>query len=473
MKMIVYLRKIIACALVVLLAQLCRVPSSSAFSIGEERELGEKLLYTVRSSFPLLGDPDLHQYINNLGQEVLEIAGIQFFDYRFFIVESHQFNAFAAPSGLIFFYTKLIESMNSEDELVSVIAHEIGHVAKRHLASRMKKGRAINIAALGVALAALALGGGGAASQTLLAGSMAAGQSAQLYFSRQDEAEADALAYEWLKTLQRDPEGQKRMLQTMRRITRYRSGQVPQYLLTHPDPEARLDFVESLIYAENIIPQNRPETRDFEFLRFKYRIMSLDKNNGPSRRAFFVSKLSDPRATSFEVTMAMYGLSQLDRQQNNYERSLAMIDQVIEVFPDKNILQVDRAIILAETGEYATAMKILETAMDRDSNDMYAVYNAAQILEKLGVAERAKQLYMDVSYEMPEFSDAYFAIGRVLSSMGENLESRFYLGKYNLYEGKLKLAESNFRQVVKESPQDDIREQSEEMLELIERLKKG
>ena len=112
---------------------------SQSFSIGEEREVGEKLLYAVRSAFPIIGAPDIHQYINNLGTEVLEVTGIQFFDYRFYVVESDQFNAFAAPSGLIFFYTKLIESMNSEDELVSVLAHEIGHVAKRHLASRIHR----------------------------------------------------------------------------------------------------------------------------------------------------------------------------------------------------------------------------------------------------------------------------------------------------------------------------------------------
>lgn len=466
------LRKTIAVLLIIGLAQLGRVQPAQAFTVGEEREVGEKLLYAVRSSFPLVGDPDLHQYINDLGQEVLQVAGIQFFDYRFFIVESNQFNAFAAPSGLIFFYTKLIESMNSEDELVSVIAHEIGHVVKLHLSSRMQKGKVVNLAALGVALAALALGGGGAATQTLLAGSMAAGQSAQLYFSRQDETEADALAYQWLKELQRDPEGQKRMLQTMRRITRYRSGQVPQYLLTHPDPEARLDYVESLIQAENLSPADTTGTKDFEFLRFKYRIMSLDKD-GLSRRAYFASKLSDANASEFELIMARYGLSQLDRQQNNYEQSLTQLDEVIAFFPEKNILQVDKAIILAEMGEYEQAMLMLEQAMDRDPNDMYAAFNAAKILEKLGQTERAKQLFLEVSYQMPEYSDVYFAIGRVQSRLGNNVESRFYLGKYNLYEGKLKLAEYNFKEVARMSPSETLRQESEEMLALIERLKKG
>ena len=219
------------------------------FTVGEEKEVGEKLLYTVRASFPLLDDPDLHQYINQIGHEVLDVAGIQFFDYHFYIVESSQFNAFAAPSGLIFFYSKLIESMNSEDELISVMAHEVGHVVRRHLASRMKKGKVINFASMGAALAAIALGGG-AAAQGLLAGSIAAGQSAQLHFSRQDEIEADLLAYQWMQDMHRDTVGQKKMLQTMRRITRYRTGQIPQYLLTHPDPEARLDYVSSLIAAD-------------------------------------------------------------------------------------------------------------------------------------------------------------------------------------------------------------------------------
>ena len=77
--------------------------SALGFSVGEEKEVGEKLLYAVRSSFPILDEPDLHQYITDIGNEVLDVAGIQFFDYHFYVVESSQFNAFAAPSGLIFF----------------------------------------------------------------------------------------------------------------------------------------------------------------------------------------------------------------------------------------------------------------------------------------------------------------------------------------------------------------------------------
>lgn len=445
--------------------------SVMGFSVGEEKEVGEKLLYAVRSSFPILDEPDLHQYITHIGNEVLDVAGIQFFDYHFYIVESSQFNAFAAPSGLIFFYSKLIESMNSEDELVSVMAHEVGHVVKRHLASRMKKGKIVNLASLGAALAAIALGGG-AAAQGLIAGSLAAGQSAQLHFSRQDEIEADLLAYQWMQDMQRDTLGQKRMLQTMRRITRYRTGQIPQYLLTHPDPEARLDYVSSLIAADSDYLTDNEESRNFAFLRFKYRIMSITQKSSTAR-AFLASELSDARATDFERTMALYGLAQVDRRSNNFEQSLSRMDEVISAFPNQPILQVDKAIILADQGEYLQARILLEQVKRKRPNDSYVLFNLGKVVSKLGDSDLAVDLFKEVAYDIPEFSDVYFEIGKILSGLGKNIDARFYLGKYNLYEGQLKLAEANFKQVAgKTDEQSKMGMASREMLDLIERLKK-
>lgn len=464
------LYKSITLLLILSLLQVVNPRLSLSFTVGEEREVGEKLLYAVRAAFPIVGEPDIHQYINNLGDEVLTVAGVQYFDYRFYVVESEQFNAFAAPSGLIFFYTGLIESMTSEDELVSVLAHEIGHVVKRHLASRMKKGKIVNFATLGLALAAIAFGGGGAAAQALMTGSLAAGQSAQLHFSREDEIEADLMAYKWINDLQRDPYGQKEMLKTMRRITRYRMGQVPQYLLTHPDPEARLDYVEGLLAADHRVVRERTSENDFSFLRFKYRLVSMVKDS-KAARAYLASKMSDSRSSDFDVTMARYGLSQLDRKENSLERALKQIDQVIEELPGKEILYVDRAILLAEMGQIEQAKTILKKASRNDPFNMHATYHLAKILNKTGDTEEALQLFFDVSYEMPEYSTVYFEIGKIFAQKGVEIESRFYLGKYNLYEGKLKLAASNFKQVFKSAQSDQkMKDESEKMLSLIEKL---
>ncbi|MEE4136662.1 MAG: M48 family metalloprotease, partial [Desulforhopalus sp.] len=188
--------------LILVLGQPTTLQPAGAFSIGTEREIGEKLLYSVRSAFSLVDDPDIVQYITSLGRNVLEVAGVQYFDYHFFVIDNKEFNAFAAPSGLIFFHSGLIATMQSEDELVSVLAHEIGHIVKRHLASRVEKGTYTSVASLGLALAAVAFGG--AAAPALLTGALATGQSMNLHFSRQHEEEADLLAYGWMKKLGRN-----------------------------------------------------------------------------------------------------------------------------------------------------------------------------------------------------------------------------------------------------------------------------
>lgn len=437
--------------------------SAFAFTIGEEKEVGEKLLYGVRSAFTVLDDPDISRYINDLGAEVLQVAGVQYFDYRFYIIENRDFNAFAAPAGLIFFHSGLIETMNSEDELVSVLAHEIGHVVKRHLATRMENGKLVTMASMAVALAALALGDA-KATAALITGSLAAGQSANLHFGRQHEEEADLLAYGWMKELSRSAEGQEKMLQTMRRITRYKMGQVPQYLLTHPDPEARLDYVQSLIAADNDHSTKNPDTDNFDFLRFKYRILSQVEDTKHVRQ-LVSSKAASPNSSSFDTIMAKYGLSQIDKEENNFTNSLKLLNEVIEYFPDENILFIDKGNSEIGAGHYEQAIKTLERAYKKDPTDNYATYSLADAYFKIGNTKKAKQLFKQIAQSLPEYSKVYYELGRMANAQNRIGESAFYLGKYNLYEGKLKLALFNFKSARNSK---DLSESVQKEIEILE-----
>lgn len=446
------------------------LPEAEAFSIKEERQVGEKLLYTVRKSFDVLDEPDLKQYLRGLGNEVLEAAGIQFFDYHFFVIEDKDFNAFAAPSGLIFFHSGLIEKMESENELVSVLAHEIGHVAKRHISSRIKKGKQITVATMGLVLAAIALGGG-VGSQALLAGSLAAGQSASLHYSRLDEEEADLLAYDWMKELGRNPEGQVKMLQTMRRIARYRSGMIPQYLLTHPNPENRLNYVQSLIDSDKEEVTNLNKGDDLQFLRFKYRVMSQARDTRYQRK-YFASVLSSPRADKLDKIMAEYGLAQLDRKESNFKQSLKRLATVIEALGEKTNFLVDKGTIEFESGQFDQAYKTLTTAHNRNRSNTYAAFALAQVCFKLGFLEKSEQLYKSVMYDMPDLAKVYFELGRLSSAKGASADSKYYLGKYYLYQGNLEHAKNNFDMAIASKQlSEDLIQDAKESLETIKRLK--
>ncbi len=467
-------QKIWAMVLILSLLHLSGARPASAFTVGEERELGEALLYQTRLAFTLVDDPDISQYINDLGAEVLQVAGAQYFNYHFFVIQNKEFNAFAAPSGLIFFHSGLIETMDSEDELVSVMAHEVGHVIRRHIAARMEKGMKVGIGALALAIAGLALGGGGVAGQALVTGSMAASQALNLHFSRQDEEEADLLSYGWMKKMNRDPVAMEKMLKTMRRITRYRMDNIPPYLLTHPDPEARLGYVQSLLAIEKAPVSGKIQVTDnFAFLRFKYRILSQIEDDGQFR-TFLVAKISDPQATPFQRTMAKYGLSQVEREASNFERSQALLREVIAAFPDKSILLVDLARGELAMGNKDEALELSLKACKQNPADLWAVFQLAKVELELGHSKEAEVNLFTVAREIPEYSKVYFEIGKLRTSQEKKGEASYYLGKYYLYEGRVKLARENFERVVKDASLPlHILEDAVEMLATIKRLENG
>ena len=442
-----------------------------SFNIGEEREIGEKLLYSVRSQFQIIDDPDITEYITSIGQSVLDVAGIQYFKYHFFVIDSKEFNAFAAPSGLIFFYSGLIESMNTEDELVSVIAHEIGHIVKRHLASRLEKSKYSSMATLGLAIAAIAFGG--AAAPALLTGALATGQSLTLHFSRQNEEEADLLAYSWMKKLHRDTEGQVRMLKSMRRIARYRSDVLPQYLLTHPNPEARLDTIESLIEVDKNTYSSDPATiDDFDFLRFKYRVLA-QSNTSISFRARMASILANDKSSELQKDMANYGMAQIARTENNFDYARSLLDQLIEKYPQKFNLIVDKGVLEFEDGQYERSERLLRRAIDRNRNDMYAIYTLGLLLQRTDRSEGAIKQFKLIERELPQYAPVYFALGQIYSNQSKGGLAHLYLGKYNLYEGKLDLARRNFISAIRDkSLKEKEKEDAEKLLEIIEKLKK-
>ncbi len=445
------------------------VSALAALTIGEERDIGEQLLYKIRAEFSLLDDPDISQYINDLGRLVLSRAGPKYFDYHFFVVPSPEFNAFAAPGGLIFFFSGLIESMKNEDELLSVLAHEIGHVESRHISSRSSKSAKIGAISMALAVASLALGDPSLAAG-LFTGFQAAGQTANLHFSRVDEEESDRLAYNWLKQLHRDPGAMVGMLRTMRRITRYRSGQVPPYLLTHPNPEARLDYVQSLLdYQDNGNTGLYGKTDNFAFLRMKYRVM-VQVDDARKTRAFLANEAAAAGDAEARV-MAKYGLALLEARELNYDRALEYLAEVRRHYPDRNMVNIDIGILYLRSGRLDKALAVLTGAVRKEPYNMYGVFNLARAHAKAGQYDAAEKLYKKVVRSMPEYSRVYFELGRIKSSQEPAGASSYYLAKYYLYEGKIEYAREYFTRVLNDmSVTQEMRRESGRLLKRLDEL---
>jgi predicted Zn-dependent protease len=138
--------------------------------------------------------------VNDVGQKVVAVLPPQPFKYRFYVIKEDGYNAFASPAGHIFVNSGLIEAMESEEELAGVIAHEIAHVSLRHISKKIERSKKIGMATLAGVVAGVLLGSGGAAeaASAVTVGTLAAGQSVALAYSRDDEAEADQVGLEHL-----------------------------------------------------------------------------------------------------------------------------------------------------------------------------------------------------------------------------------------------------------------------------------
>ncbi len=452
-----------------LLQNIYRANPAFAFSVGEEREVGEQLLTMVRKGFRLIDEPDVIQYINKLGQETLAVVGSQYFDYHFFVINNKELNAFAAPSGLIFFHSGLIEALDTEGELVGVMAHEIGHVVSRHLSGRIDKAAKINAATILGVLLGIALGAG-PLSEAIIAGSAAVGQTASLSFSRLDEEEADRLAFKWMQEQNRDPGAMVNMLHEIHTMNRYRMGYVPPYLLTHPGPDVRMSYIQDLIIFSD--KKNYVKFDEFPFQRFKGRVISLSRD--PVQLiSYYQNALAGMEPGSQAAATVHYILSQAYLAAADYGNAEKSLRATMAFFPDKAMLKADLGVIYLKSGRYGEALDLLQESLRGDPNNGYASFYLASAYEKTGKLQNASDLYEELVTMLPDYSKLYYQLANLKAKLNRQEEGFYYYGYYYWYEGDLKSAQHHFSQAAELLPAESPKKaDAQNMLSKIARFEK-
>jgi predicted Zn-dependent protease len=107
--------------------------AQAVLSPAEAGQYGASMLHQMRSLNMVLDDPLVHEYINDVGYRLVAHSDNPSQKFHFFVVNTQDINAFAAPGGYIGVNAGLIELTHGEDELAAVMAHEIGHITQHHL----------------------------------------------------------------------------------------------------------------------------------------------------------------------------------------------------------------------------------------------------------------------------------------------------------------------------------------------------
>ncbi|MDI9229520.1 M48 family metalloprotease, partial [Serratia bockelmannii] len=174
--------------------------AGSTLSINQELQIGDYYVRQLRASAPLINDPLLNQYINELGQRLGAHANSVRTPFHFFLIQNDELNAFAFFGGNVVLHSSLFRYTDNESQLASVMAHEISHVTQRHLARAMeeqKRNAPLTwVGALGSILLAIANPQVGMAALT---GTLAGTQQGMISFTQANEQEADRIGIQVLQ----------------------------------------------------------------------------------------------------------------------------------------------------------------------------------------------------------------------------------------------------------------------------------
>lgn len=216
-------------------------PGFNSFTPQQDIELGREAVQEIDKEVVLVRDPQMNDYLNQLGRRLASFAPGHKFPYTFKLVNSKELNAFALPGGPVYIHTAIIAAASNEAQLAGVLAHEISHVALRHSTNQASKAM---LAQAPLAILGGVLSGSGLGGQLAQMGIGFGLQSAFMKFSRGAEKQADEQGAQILYDAGYDP---KAMADFFAVLEKQGGRGGIEFFASHPNPGNRQRDVAQLI----------------------------------------------------------------------------------------------------------------------------------------------------------------------------------------------------------------------------------
>jgi beta-barrel assembly-enhancing protease len=214
---------------------------------SSEVAIGNSAASQIAQKYKISEDKKAIEHLEAIGKRVAAASDRRDLEYKFYLIEDKTLNAFTIPGGHVYIFRGLYDKLD-DDEIAAVMAHEIGHVAARHIVKKMQASLGYQLLST---IALVAYTKGQDDKNRKRAGYIAyAGATAfnlvQLGYSRQDEYEADELAAKYSKAAGFDPNGMKRALEVLK-AEENKGIPVPYILRSHPYIDERIERLERIV----------------------------------------------------------------------------------------------------------------------------------------------------------------------------------------------------------------------------------
>ncbi|TVQ07014.1 MAG: tetratricopeptide repeat protein [Leptolyngbya sp. DLM2.Bin27] len=247
--------------------------NSGILMMQGESGLGNQVAEQVKRQLPIVDDPEIRAYVNDMGQRLAGLAGRDEFDYSFEVIMDDSLNAFALPGGKIFINAGAITKSHSEAELAGLVGHEIAHAVLSHGFQMVTRGNLTTSLASFIPIPEVA--------------NIAAGLIVSSY-SRDMERQSDILGTKLLATNRYAADGLHNLMVTLE--AEYGNRGVT-WFASHPNPGDRVSYLKQLIdqggfnrYAYEGVETHLKMRHRMNRLLTKYKLEQGNEDDRPVRR---------------------------------------------------------------------------------------------------------------------------------------------------------------------------------------------
>lgn len=407
-------------------------PADAILNKSQESQIGRAIMRSIRMSGQVVEDPQVNEYINEIGHRLAAQANDGNHEFTFFVVDDPRINAFALPGGYIGVHTGLIDASRNEDELAGVLAHEIAHVTQRHIARSIHASSRQSLLTTALMLGALILGAAGGDSDVAQAGiAVAQGTAAQqqINFTRSNEHEADRIGIEALAAAGFDPHGMSSFFEVIsRQQLSAPDERMPEFLRTHPVTSDRI--AEARARAADYPRVRSTDSTNYGITQARLRVAAFDTHE--QAVAYF-----ERRDYANQNDIERYGRAVAYQRAGRHVEANRIFSELVDT--DDKVIAYHIGLGQTETAleNYAAAQETFDHALGLFPRNVPLVVAYGEALLQLGKADQAHDMLLDLLNNVPPTPEQVRLIARAASMAGESAEAYYYLAEYRFMTGDL------------------------------------
>lgn len=434
-----------------------------AISIPDEQQLGDKYMKRIEDQRRIIYDPVVLKMMNIVGTHITAVLPPQPFEFNFNLINDDTFNAFASPAANIFIHKGLIAALDTMDEFAGIMAHEIAHAASRHVSESIDRSRLVSFGSMAGMLAGVLIGAAGEngdAAQALTLGSMAAGQSAMLSFTRANETEADQKAVLFMAQTGYHPQGLLSALNKIRALD-YRGVEgIPDYFKTHPGTGDRIAHLAGILGDYTLPPHAPPPPANYDFQMVKNRVIGLYCDPDLYIDTLEVLLEKDPKNKAVN-----YGLGLLYMRTSRLDEARILLNTALAQAPFDPMVLMALARLNICSGNYNAALTVLKGGTsDTVLGDLGIYYRSVAQIETGSLDAAESGLASILDRHLPGFEKANYHMANIMAKRGNAPLSSYYLGVYYADTGNVKTAVHHLKKAIDTLEDNVLKKKAEETL---------